>query len=71
MGVEKPAYKSREEQRALASAEAEAWRRTLSQSLVHPGKAVDLDREFIVGVLLRTKQVCPIYYGCIFAPGRC
>ena len=51
-------YKTREEQRALASAEAEAWKRTLSQSLVHPGKTVDLDREFIVGVLLRTKQVC-------------
>ena len=68
MGVEKPAYKSREEQRALANAEAEAWRRTLSQSLVHPGKTVDLDREFIVGVLLRTKQVCRIQYSCSLAP---
>ena len=69
LGVEKPAYKSREEQRALASAEAEAWKRTLSQSLVHPGKTVDLDREFIVGVLLRTKQACLTCYRCTIAPG--
>lgn len=54
---EKPAYKTREEQRVQASLEAEAWKKTLVQSLVHPGKAIELDREFIVGILLRTKQV--------------
>lgn len=57
LGVEKAAYKTREEQRVLAQQEAEAWKRALSQCLVHPAKGVEPDKEFIVGVLLRTKQV--------------
>lgn len=57
MTGQKPAYKTREEQRVQASLEAEAWRKTLSQTLVHPGKSIEQDRDFIVGILLRTKQV--------------
>ena len=57
LGIEKSAYKTREEQRLLGQQEAEAWKKTLMRSLVHPGKSVEQEREFIVGVLLRTKQV--------------
>jgi hypothetical protein len=63
LGVEKPAYKTREEQRVLAQQENEAWKRALSQCLVHPGKGIEPDKEFIVGVLLRTKQVSYYTYG--------
>jgi len=57
LGVEKPAYKTREEQRVIAGQEGEAWKRTLAQLTVHPGQAIEQERDFIVGVLLRTKQV--------------
>lgn len=57
LGVEKPAYRNREEQRLYLQQEAQAWKRTLAQCLVHPGTTVEQERDFIVGVLLRTKQV--------------
>lgn len=57
LGVEKPAYKTREEQRIIAGQENEAWRRTLAQLTVHPGRSIPQERDFIVGILLRTKQV--------------
>jgi hypothetical protein len=62
LGVEKPRYKTREEQKVLAQLEQEAWKRTLAQSVVHPGKTVEQDRDFIVQVLLRTKQVSGFVY---------
>lgn len=57
LGVERPRYKTREEQRVLAQLDQEAWKKTLAQSVVHPGRTVEQDRDFIVQVLLRTKQV--------------
>lgn len=60
LGVEKPRYKTREEQRVLNQLDQEAWKRTLAQSVVHPGRNVEQDRDFVVQVLLRTKQVSSI-----------
>lgn len=56
-GAEKPAYKTREEQKVIAQQEADAWRRTLAQCLIYPGKNVEQDRDWVVNNLLRTKQV--------------
>lgn len=57
LGVEKPRYKTREEQRVLNQLDQEAWKKTLAQSVVHPGRTVEQDRDFVIQVLLRTKQI--------------
>lgn len=41
-----------------AEDETQGWQKTLANVVVHPGQAVDEDKDFLVGVLLRTRQVC-------------